>query len=324
MPCAAASEPSTTRPLIALRGVGFTYGDGHRVLAAIDLDIVRGDLFGLLGPNGAGKTTLISLLSGLLPVREGSIQSLGEPLAAARARKPALISLVPQDYAFYPMLTTAENLRFFAGVQGLGGAAARTAIERAIAFSRLEQTLRKQAGQLSGGLKRRLNLAIGLLNDPDVLLLDEPTAGVDPQSRHFLLESIAALRGQGKTILYTSHYMDEIETLCERVAIIDGGRILVCGTLDDVLRNANQQARTEVSFRLAGPLPDAVVAAWQPLYSLETAGHHAYRLTLASTAEFPALLRDLDTAGCTVLTASCGQRNLEEVFMHLTRRSLRD
>ena len=324
MPCAAASEPSTTRPLIALRGVGFTYGDGHRVLNAIDLDIVRGDLFGLLGPNGAGKTTLISLLSGLLPVREGSIQSLGEPLAAARARKPALISLVPQDYAFYPMLTTAENLRFFAGVQGLGGAAARTAIERAIAFSRLEQTLRKQAGQLSGGLKRRLNLAIGLLNDPDILLLDEPTAGVDPQSRHFLLESIAALRGQGKTILYTSHYMDEIETLCERVAIIDGGRILVCGTLDDVLREANRQAQTEASFRLLGPLPDALEQDWRQRYSLQTTGHHAYRLTLASTADFPALLRDLDTAGCTVLTASYGQRNLEEVFMHLTRRSLRD
>ena len=324
MPCAAVSDSSAPHPLIALRGVGFTYGDGHRVLNAVDLDIFGGDLFGLLGPNGAGKTTLISLLSGLLPLREGAIRALDEPLPSARARKPALISLVPQDYAFYPMLTTAENLRFFAGVQGLGGAAAHTAIERAIAFSRLEQTLRKQAGQLSGGLKRRLNLAIGLLNDPDILLLDEPTAGVDPQSRHFLLESIAALRGQGKTIVYTSHYMDEIETLCERVAIIDAGRILTCGTLDDVLRDANQQARTEVSLRLAGPLPDAVVAAWQPLYSLETTGHHAYRLTLASTAEFPALLRHLETAGCTVLTASCGQRNLEEVFMHLTRRSLRD
>ena len=324
MPCAAVSDSSAPSPLIALRGVGFTYGDGHRVLNAVDLDIFRGDLFGLLGPNGAGKTTLISLLSGLLPLREGAIRALDEPLPSARARKPALISLVPQDYAFYPMLTTAENLRFFAGVQGLGGAAARTAIERAIAFSRLEQTLRKQAGQLSGGLKRRLNLAIGLLNDPDILLLDEPTAGVDPQSRHFLLESIAALRGQGKTIVYTSHYMDEIETLCERVAIIDAGRILICGTLDDVLREANHQEQTEVCFRLDRALPDALAMAWRQLHSLQTAGHHAYRLMLATTTEFPTLLLHLEAAGCTILTASCGRRNLEEVFMHLTRRSLRD
>jgi ABC-2 type transport system ATP-binding protein len=177
---------------------------------------------------------------------------------------------------------------------------------------------------LSGGLKRRLNLAIGLLTDPDILLLDEPTAGVDPQSRHFLLESIAGLRADGKTIIYTSHYMDEIEALCERVAIIDAGRILISGSLDQVLREANDGGEIDASLRLAADLPQALAGAWRSRNALQESGRHAYRLRLNSAAEFAAVLQSLNDAGCTVLAASCGQRNLEEVFMHLTRRSLRD
>jgi len=324
MHCAAPSERPEVALALALRGVSFAYRDGCPVLRDIDLDIRRGELFGLLGPNGAGKTTLMSLLSGLLPLSTGTISAASEDLALARARRPALLALVPQDHAFYPMLTTTENLRFFAGVQGLRGAEAAAAIESAIAFARLEQALRRHAGELSGGLKRRLNLAIGLLNDPDILLLDEPTAGVDPQSRHFLLESITGLRAKGKTIVYTSHYMDEIEALCERVAIIDAGRILISGSLDQVLREANDGDEIDASLRLTDELPRALAGEWRSRHGLQETGRHAYRLRIKSSTEFAALLQNLNDARCTVLAASCGQRNLEEVFMHLTRRSLRD
>jgi ABC-2 type transport system ATP-binding protein len=198
------------------------------VLDQVSLDLPDGGVFGLLGPNGAGKTTLISILTGQLRGASGRITVNGR------------IGLVPQDCAFYPMLTCAENLRFFAAVQGLGGAELEQRVAAVAAFGRIEGVLARRAGQLSGGLKRRLNLAIGLLTEPEVLLLDEPTVGVDPQSRAFLLESIRALARPGRTIVYTSHYMEEVQSVCDRVAIIDAGRVLVSGTIADLLREGQR------------------------------------------------------------------------------------
>ncbi len=192
-----------------LEGVSFRYpGRGETVLDRVTLVIPAGGIFGLLGPNGAGKTTLISVLAGQLRGATGGISAGDEPLEALRRRRPRSLGLVPQEYAFYPMLTCAENLRFFGAVQDLG-------------------------------LKRRLNLAIGVLTEPEILLLDEPTVGVDPQSRAFLLESIRSLAGAGRTIVYTSHYMEEVEAICDRVAIIDRGRVLVSGALSDVIRDGS-------------------------------------------------------------------------------------
>ncbi|HEV7616566.1 MAG TPA: ABC transporter ATP-binding protein, partial [Burkholderiaceae bacterium] len=177
--------------MLRIRGLVFNYRRAEQpVLSGIDLNLPRGEILGLLGPNGAGKTTLISLISGLLPLQQGDIMLDGEPLEQARRRQPNALALVPQDYAFYPMLSVAENLQFFGGVQGLGHAILRQRIAYCSAFAQLEAFMTKRAGDLSGGLRRRLNLAIGLLADPAVLLLDEPTVGVDPQSRHFLLDSI--------------------------------------------------------------------------------------------------------------------------------------
>ncbi len=206
-----------------LEGVSFRYpGPGETVLDKVTLVIPAGGIFGLLGPNGAGKTTLISILAGQL-----------------RGRRPHSLGLVPQEYAFYPMLSCAENLRFFGAMQGLDGAPLKERVAAAAAFARIESALARRAGRLSGGLKRRLNLAIGLLGEPEILLLDEPTVGVDPQSRAFLLESIRSLAGAGRTILYTSHYMEEVEAICDHVAIIDHGRVLVSGALSEVIRDGS-------------------------------------------------------------------------------------
>lgn len=303
--------------MLSIDSVSYRYREAATpALSEVSLTIPAGGVYGLLGPNGAGKTTLISLLAGLLQTRAGSIALNGRPLADARATNPRAIALVPQDYAFYPMLGVTENLRFFGGVLGLSGSELKTRIEAAIAFARLEQVVGKRAEQLSGGLRRRLNLAIGLLGRPQLLLLDEPTVGVDPQSRHFLLESIAALPAAGTTVIYTSHYMEEVEAICQRIAIIDRGRVLVEGTLDDILHSPEPQ----LELHLEQPMPEGIVARYRAVADAPL----RYRLQLPSSSDLPRLLDELAAAGCAVRDLSLGQHNLEQVFMRLTQRSLRD
>ncbi|TXT32591.1 MAG: antibiotic transport system ATP-binding protein [Rhodocyclaceae bacterium] len=303
--------------MLEIDGVSYRYRDAAApALQDVSLNIPAGGIYGLLGPNGAGKTTLISLLAGLLTAADGRISLNGQPLADARAANPRAISLVPQDYAFYPMLTVAENLAFFAGALGLAHGERRQQTDAAIAFARLEQVTGKRAEQLSGGLRRRLNLAIGLLGRPQLLLLDEPTVGVDPQSRSFLLESIAALPAAGTTVLYTSHYMEEVEAICQRVAILDQGRVLSEGTLDDLLATADSSAEIE----LDQPLPPTLAER----YAATDLGHFKFELFFRSTVEVARLLEELAEAGCTVRQLHVGRQNLEQLFMRLTRRSLRD
>ena len=303
--------------MLQIDGVSYRYrAASSPALQDVSLNIPANGVYGLLGPNGAGKTTLISLLAGLLTAAVGRISLNGQPLAAIRATNPRAIALVPQDYAFYPMLSVSENLRFFGGVLGLQGAELKTQIEAATAFARLEQVVDKRAEQLSGGLRRRLNLAIGLLGQPQLLLLDEPTVGVDPQSRHFLLDAIAALPAAGTTVIYTSHYMEEVEAICQKIAIIDQGQVLTEGTLDDILHSQE----SSLELHLAQPLPASIAT----LYEAMTEGDCKYRLKLPSTAALPRLLDELAAAGCSVRDLSLGQHNLEQVFMQLTKRSLRD
>jgi ABC-2 type transport system ATP-binding protein len=228
--------------MLKVEGLSFRYPGGDApVLRELSIEVPSGGIFGLLGPNGAGKTTLISILAGQLRAPAGRITFGGVPLEELRRREPAsfpsVLGLVPQEFAFYPMLSCAENLRFFAAVQGLGGERLRERVAAVAAFARIENVQARRAGELSGGLRRRLNLAIGLLTEPRVLLLDEPTVGVDPQSRAFLLESIRGLAAAGRSIVYTSHYMEEIEAICDHVAIIDGGRVLRQGALSELLRD---------------------------------------------------------------------------------------
>ena len=204
------------------------------VLDGISLTVADGALFGLLGPNGAGKTTLLSLLTGLLRCPPGKIFLNGQDVASRRGPATGL-ALVPQEYAFYLPLTVGENLTFFAGVQGLPESQIAERVDHCARRAGIQDRLRERAGRLSGGLKRRLNLAIGLLSNPRLLLLDEPTVGIDPDSRHFILETIRDLNRERTTVIDTSHYMEEVEELCDRVAIMDHGRLLREGTLAELL-----------------------------------------------------------------------------------------
>jgi ABC-2 type transport system ATP-binding protein len=304
-----------------IEGLSYRYpGRDAAVLDAMTLAIPDRGVFGLLGPNGAGKTTLISLLAGQLRGAAGRITVDGEPLEDLRRRRPQALGLVPQEYAFYPMLSCLENLRFFAGIQGQRGAHLARRVNEVAAFARIETVLRRRAGELSGGLRRRLNLAIGLLTEPDILLLDEPTAGVDPQSRGFLLDSIRALAGAGKIIVYTSHYMEEVQAICDRVAIVDHGRVLVAGPLAEVL----QESSSLLTLRLRSPLPESLAAGWRARYALREDGAARYSLRIGEVAELARALDEAHAAGCEPLAMAYGQRDLEHLFMQLTNRSLRD
>jgi ABC-2 type transport system ATP-binding protein len=231
-------------------------------------------------------------------------------------------ALVPQEYAFYPMLTCRENIEFFAGVLGLKGVVRRSRVDAAIAATGLEQVAGKRASECSGGLKRRLNLAIGLVGEPRLLLLDEPTVGVDPQSRAFLLEVVQTLRAQGKTIVYASHYMEEVQQVGDRVAIIDHGRLLCCGTLDELLT----QTQVRLSVRTQRPPAPEMHARLVAEFGLETAaeepGWLSFVVPVGRAVED--VLRDLRALGLQVTSFQYGCRHLEDVFLKLTHRHLRD
>jgi ABC-2 type transport system ATP-binding protein len=285
----------------------------------VSFDAVRGEVLGLLGPNGAGKTTIIAHLAGLLPVRTGSISIDGQPLAAVRAAQPTRIAVAPQEYAFYATLTVAENLDCFAGVGGLTGNEKRERIAVSMAVAQLENYHNVRAERLSGGLKRRLNLAIALLHQPELLLFDEPTVGVDPQSRAFLLDAVKQLARDGCTVIYTSHYMEEVEAIADRVVILDHGQVLKSGTLHELLADGSTQ------LNLAAEGGDeqrlhAVLASFGAVTQLV----EGMQITLLPGQTPATVLAAVETAGLKIRHARFGHANLEHVFMSLTHHHLRD
>lgn len=288
------------------------------MLDRVSFGLKRGEVFGLLGPNGAGKSTLMALISGLRRPQAGLIRRA--PEVEARGG----FALVPQDNAFYPMLSCRENLEFFAGVLGLRGEILRARLEMAVEAAGLGQVLARRAGECSGGLRRRLNLAIGLVGDPQLLLLDEPTTGVDPQSRGFLLDAVLALRRRGKTIIYTSHYMEEVQRVSDRVGILDHGRMLCCGPLGELLAEAAAGAPVlQVRTRRAPTAAERGVLTKEcGLMAEDVDGW----LNFASPAETgpEGVLATLRRLGLEVTAMQAGCRNLEDLFLRLTHRSLRD
>lgn len=228
--------------LIEISGVSKRYPrSGMPVLDAVNLEIPQGSIFGLLGPNGAGKTTLLSILLGLVRKDSGQVHISGLDLEREGPAIRRLCGLAPQEFGFYPMLTAAENLRFYGAVGGMSGSKLIEQVNFAAGAAQLRGHLNQRADRLSGGLKRRLNLALSLLHSPRVLFLDEPTVGVDPQSRAFILDVIRQQRDQhGLTVIYTSHYMDEVQQVCDRAAILDQGRVLMEGSLGDLLKQGDR------------------------------------------------------------------------------------
>ncbi|MHB1238136.1 MAG: ABC transporter ATP-binding protein [Gallionella sp.] len=306
--------------MLEIRDLSYCYPDAEKPsLTGVSLNAGRGKILGLLGPNGAGKTTLISHLSGILQVQHGAILIDGSPLAVVRRKAPTRIAVAPQEYAFYPMLTVKENLECFAAAGRLGGDRKRRRIVECLAFSRLERFVKIRAERLSGGLKRRLNLAIALLPEPELILLDEPTVGVDPQSRAFLLDAVKMIANSGAAVIYTSHYMDEIEAIADRVVILDDGKVLRDGTLDELLRDGVAHMRLAVEGVPAGEM-NALLGRFG---KVESVGEE-WRVTLAHGRTPAELLAAVEKLGGRLKYVEFGRNNLEQLFMALTHRPLRD
>lgn len=306
--------------MLAIRHLGFRYPTAQvAALSDVSLQARRGEVLGLLGPNGAGKTTLIAHLSGLLPLQSGEITLDDQPLASVRASQPTRIAVAPQEYAFYPSLSVAENLACFTGLGRLSGPDKKLRIADCLAFAQLERYAGTRAERLSGGLKRRLNLAIALLHRPELLLFDEPTVGVDPQSRAFLLQAIQQLARDGCAVIYTSHYMEEVEAIADRVVILDQGRVLAQGALIELLQTNQALLQLDVE----GGEQEKLQAVLSPFgaVSLQGAG---VQLALACRSHFADAIAAVAAAGLVVSQVRFGHADLEQFFMSLTHHSLRD
>lgn len=310
-------------PILVCEDLRKTYGD----LTAVDgvgFTVAEGETYGLLGPNGAGKTTTISMIVGILTGDSGQVRVDGEPITPSRARAKAGIGYVPQELALYPDLTGRENLRFFARLYGLPGRRARQRSDEVLEVVGLADRAGDHVKEYSGGMKRRLNIAAGLLHRPRLLVLDEPTAGVDPQSRNAILENVEQLAGEGIAVLYTTHYMEEAERLCDRVGIIDVGRLRAEGTRRELVSLVGQQDR--ISLAVDGNLSRAVaaVAALPGVQSAETTGSRVELLVDEARTALPAILETATASGATVHSVTVTEPNLEAVFLHLTGKALRD
>ena len=291
----------------------------------VNLSVPAGEIFGLLGPNGAGKTTTVSIVCGLLSPTEGDVtvdghSVLREPMAVRRE-----VGVVPQELALYGALSGRENLVFFGRMQEIPARLLQERVRAVLDIVGLTDRQNDRVETYSGGMKRRLNVAIGLLNQPRLLILDEPTVGVDPQSRNNILETLRELNRQGVTMLYTSHYMEEVEFLCSHIAIMDHGRVIADGSQEELQRRAGGQ--DIISVRLGDEADEALRTRLMALPGVETVElqDHAVRIATASgRALLAPLVAELAAAGTTVTAIEVKEPNLEDLFLSLTGTSLRD
>ena len=302
-----------------VEGLNKRYGDIED-LADVTFDVRQGEVFGLLGLNGAGKTTLISILATDRRPSGGDALLFGRSIRDEPRAVRQMIGVAPQEIALYPMLTAAENLRFFGRIYGIGGAALASRVDELLHFVGLEGRGNDCVATFSGGMKRRLNLAVALVHRPKLILLDEPTAGVDPQAREQILKIVRRLRDGGSAILYTTHYMEEAEALCDRLGILSDGKLVAAGTLDTLLSNLEFSEVIELSGLPSG-IDLGALGALESVCHVERDGG-TVRLYVSRVADFLGPLQKIisrfDHARLKIAPLS-----LESLFLHLTGRRLR-
>ncbi len=313
--------------ILEVRNLRKTYGELVAV-ADVSFSVEPGEVFGLLGPNGAGKSTTMMTVCGLLSPDSGAILIAGEPLTRERHDLKRMLGVVPQDLAIYPELTARQNLRFFGKLYGLSGTELESRVNDALERTGLTGRANDPPAEFSGGMKRRLNFGCALLHRPKLLILDEPTVGVDPQSRSHLLESVRQLAADGMAVIYASHYMEEVEAVCRRVAIIDHGKVVALDSLDSLLG----RLKSIVRLRLKGgrvTIPERFrgVATVEPKEPGEVEididrGKLDAGTTLDETLE--TLLAHARGEGATLVTVETHDPNLERLFLELTGSRLRD
>ena len=299
-------------------------GSAEPAVRGVSFAIQQGEIFGLLGPNGAGKTTTISMLSSLLQPTEGKATIVGFDLVRQPNEVKKRIGLLPQDLALYPTLSARDNLLFFGRIYGLKGTDLRRRVDDALTIVGLSDRADDAIDKFSGGMKRRVNLAAGLLHTPKVLFLDEPTVGVDPQSRNFIFENVESLNRDGLTVLYTTHYMEEAERLCHRVAIIDQGRIVALDTPKALIESLGGGV---IHLGVPHETPEAIIDRIKRLPGVRHAQRKDGKLEVTAQQAQRALIGVIgafNEANVSITSLEILEPNLESVFLSLTGKRLRD
>jgi len=311
---------------IEVQSLSKSFGDLHAV-CSVSFNVAPGEIFSLLGPNGAGKTTTISMLSCLLRPDDGEALVLGHSIQNDPAGVKKALGVVPQEIALYEDLTARENLTFWGKMYGLRGAALKQRVAEALELIGLEGRANDRVEKYSGGMKRRVNIAVALLHKPQVIYMDEPTVGIDPQSRRNILDSVLNLKNQGMTVLYTTHYMEEAEELSDHVAIMDHGELIACGTQSELVALVGEKDRLSLAFVIPPADPGPALSACQELPGVEQAHMDEGRLSLLAqdgAQALPALFEALSRLDLRLQSVEIHEPNLETVFLHLTGRALRD
>jgi ABC-2 type transport system ATP-binding protein len=323
------AQSADTRPstagvtVLECRGLEKSYGE-RRAVIGVGFEIAAGETYGLLGPNGAGKTTTISMICGLLARDAGEVTVDDKPLTTSSTNAKSAIGYVPQDLAIYPDLSAKENLAFFGRLYGMSRGAIKRRSSEILEITGLADRSDERTSEFSGGMKRRLNIGIALLHKPKLLVLDEPTVGVDPQSRNAILGSVEALSAEGMAVLYTTHYMEEAERLCDRVGIIDEGEVKAEGTRRELVAILGERDR--VSLDATGDIAGAARALSALELTDEVTGRESGLDLILENASrhLPQILETVAEAGAEVHSVNVVEPDLEAVFLKLTGKALRD
>jgi len=291
----------------------------------MSLSVEEGEIFGLLGPNGAGKSTAINMITGLLSIDNGSISVAGHDVRKEKMKTKGNIGIVPQDIAIYEDLTSLENVKFFASLYGLRGKELESAALEALEFTGLSDKVKSFPKSFSGGMKRRLNIACAIAHKPKLIIMDEPTVGIDPQSRNHILQSVKRLNEQGSTVIYTSHYMEEVEEICSRIAIMDHGKVIALGTCEELVDLVNN--KNIVSVTVADSISKVNAEAIKEIQGVESAEIEERTVKISSAQEvnnLDKIISYFTSNGIPIKSVESRKPDLETVFLALTGRKLRD
>ncbi|MBT3336518.1 MAG: ABC transporter ATP-binding protein [Anaerolineae bacterium] len=308
---------------IEVKNLKKSFGDLQAV-DSVNFAAAQGEILSLLGPNGAGKSTAISMLAGLLVPDGGSATLMGHSVTADPQAAKASLGVVPQDIALYPDLSARENLVFWGKMYGLRGAALNQRVDKVLEIIGLSERQKDRIGKFSGGMKRRVNIGAALLHKPDVVIMDEPTVGIDPQSRRHILDNVKALNKQGMTVLYTTHYMEEAAELSDHIAIMDQGKVIAFGTHAELIKLVGEQTRIDLTLNTESTV---IFDAWRNTQGVSRIDAENGTVTLLvddSNLVLPRLFEAAAQANVRITSVDIQEPNLESVFLHLTGRALRD
>jgi ABC-2 type transport system ATP-binding protein len=299
------------------------FGEVYAV-KGVSFEVPAGEIFSLLGPNGAGKSTIISMLSCLAKPTKGKAFVMGHSIHEDAQGAKASLGVVPQEIALYPDLSARENLNFWGKMYGLRGEALRERVDEVLEIIGLTDRQKSRVGTYSGGMKRRVNIAAALLHKPSVIIMDEPTVGIDPQSRRHILDSVKDLNRQGMTVLYTTHYMEEAQELSDHIAIMDKGEVIASGTHAELVKIVGELDRIDLTINADSA---RIIECWQNMPGIQRITAENGTLTLLaadSNKVLPRLFESAAQVGVRITSLDIQEPNLEAVFMHLTGKALRD